>query len=139
MPQTRFPEHANRAPLAERVLEAARAQPGVKTAALTLPLLGGWQSSFSVEGRPDPGAGQLPSADITRVSPGYFDVMGVRVLEGRVFDDRDRTDTPLVCMIDETFARAHWPGESPLGKRLKFGRLATPRASGWRWWVSWPT
>jgi putative ABC transport system permease protein len=124
LPQTRFPEHANRAPLAERVLEAARAQPGVKTAALTLPLLGGWQSSFSIEGRPEAGAGQLPSADIARVSPGYFDVMGVRVLEGRVFDDRDRTDSPLVCMIDETFARAHWPGESPLGKRLKFGRLS---------------
>jgi putative ABC transport system permease protein len=58
------------------------------------------------------------------VSPGYFDVMGVRVLEGRVFDDRDRSDAPLVCLIDETFARAHWPGESPLGKRLKFGRLS---------------
>jgi putative ABC transport system permease protein len=89
--------------------------------AATLPLLGGWQSSFSVEGRPEPPPGQRPSADIARVSPGYFSVMGIRVLEGRVFEDRDRADAPPVCVVDETFARAHWPGESPLGKRVKFG------------------
>jgi putative ABC transport system permease protein len=57
------------------------------------------------------------------VSPGYFSVMGIRVLEGRVFEERDRDDAPKVCIVDETFARAHWPGESPLGKRIKFGGL----------------
>ena len=50
--------------------------------------------------------------------------MGVRVLEGRVFEERDRTDAPRVCIVDERFARTHWPGESPLGKRVKFGGLA---------------
>jgi putative ABC transport system permease protein len=49
--------------------------------------------------------------------------MGIRVIEGRVFDERDREDAPKVCIVDETLAKAHWPGESPLGKRLKFGRL----------------
>jgi putative ABC transport system permease protein len=49
--------------------------------------------------------------------------MGIRVLEGRVFDDRDREGAPSVCIVDDTFARTHWPGGSPLGKRVKFGGL----------------
>jgi putative ABC transport system permease protein len=47
--------------------------------------------------------------------------MGVRVREGRVFQDRDTADAPKVAVVDETFARAHFPGESALGKRLRFG------------------
>jgi putative ABC transport system permease protein len=49
--------------------------------------------------------------------------MGIRLIEGRVFDERDRDDSPKVCIVDETLAKTHWPGESPLGKRVKFGRL----------------
>jgi putative ABC transport system permease protein len=123
LPQSAFSEHPKRAALFERVLAELRSQPGVEAAAATLPLLGGWQTSFSVEGKPEPPPGQQPSADIARVSPDYFSVMGIRVLEGRVFEDRDRDEAPKVCIVDETFARTHWPGESPLGKRVKFGRL----------------
>jgi putative ABC transport system permease protein len=47
--------------------------------------------------------------------------MGVRLIAGRVFDERDRADAPRVCVVDETLARAHWPGEVALGKRLRFG------------------
>jgi len=124
LPQTRFPEHPARAAFMERVLENVRAVPGADVVASTLPLLGGWQTSFSVEGRPEPPPGQLPSADIARVSPGYFEAMGVRLVAGRAFTDRDRIDAPLVCMVDETFVKKHWPDESPLGKRVKFGRLS---------------
>jgi putative ABC transport system permease protein len=134
LPQTRFvagrtsggmnPDHPRRAAVMERVLEKVRAVPGVTMAAATLPLLGGWQSGFSVEGRPEAAPGQLPSADIARVSSDYFRTLGVRLVQGRTFDDRDRSDTPLVCMVDETFVKAHWPGESPLGKRVKFGQLS---------------
>ena len=127
MPQTGYSEPAKRAALFERVLAELETQPGVKAAAATLPLLGGWQSSFNVEGKPEPPPGQRPSADIARVSPDYFSVMGIRVLEGRVFDERDREEAPRVCIVDETFARTHWPGQSPLGKRVKFGALADPK------------
>jgi putative ABC transport system permease protein len=123
LPQSTHGEHPKRAALFERVLAELKSQPGVKAAAATLPLLGGWQSSFSVEGRPEPAPGQRPSADIARVSPDYFAVMGIRVLEGRVFEERDREESPRVCIVDETFAKAHWPRESPLGKRVKFGGL----------------
>jgi putative ABC transport system permease protein len=123
MPLTGYSEPAQRTALFERVLAELKSQPGVKGAAATLPLLGGWQSSFSVEGKPEPPPGQRPSADIARVSTDYFSVMGIRVLEGRVFEERDRDGAPAVCIVDERFARTHWPGESPLGKRLKFGSL----------------
>jgi len=123
LPQTGFSEPERRTALFERLLAELRTEPGVKAAAATLPLLGGWQSGFSVEGKPEPPPGQRPSADIARVSPDYFSVMGIRLLEGRVFEERDREGAPTVCIVDERFARAHWPGESPLGKRVKFGGL----------------
>jgi putative ABC transport system permease protein len=100
----------------------------VESAAATLPLLGGWQSGFSLEGKPEGPPGQIILVDIARVSPDYFRAMGIRLLRGRVFDERDRTDTPLVCMVDERFVQAHWPGENPLGKRMKFG---DPAAKDW--------
>jgi putative ABC transport system permease protein len=123
LPQARFSDHPKRAAFAEQLVERVKALPGVQAAAATLPLLGGWQSSFNVEGKPEPPPGQRPSADIARVTPDYFKAMGVRVLQGRVFEERDRTDAPPVCMVDETFAKTHWPDESALGKRVKFGPL----------------
>jgi len=47
--------------------------------------------------------------------------MGVRVMQGRAFDERDHNDAPRICIVDETFAKTHWPGENPLGKRVKIG------------------
>jgi putative ABC transport system permease protein len=105
----------------EQVVSRVQGIPGVVHAASALPLLGGWQSSFTVEGKPEPPPGQQPSADITRVSPDYFRVMGIRLVRGRTFDSRDRADAPAVCMIDETFAQKHWPGEDALGRRVRFG------------------
>jgi putative ABC transport system permease protein len=128
LPQSTHGEHPQRAALFERVLAELKVQPGVKAAAATLPLLGGWQSGFSVEGKPEPPPGQRPSADIANVSPDYFSVMGIRVLAGRVFEERDREESPRVCIVDESFAKTHWPGESPLGKRVKFGALADPKS-----------
>ena len=123
MPDTRFPKPEDRAALVDQLLPKLQAAPGVTSAALTFPLLGGNQSSFNIEGRPEPLPGQRPSADVTRVTPDYLKTMGVRIVLGRSIEATDRADTPPVCLIDETFAKAHWPGESALGKRVKFGML----------------
>jgi putative ABC transport system permease protein len=122
----RFGEHPQKAAVAERIVERLRAIPGVEAAAVSLPLLGGWQSSFMIEGRPEPAPGQRPSADVTRVAGDYFRAMGMRVLEGRTFDERDRDKAPRVCMVDETFVKAHWPTESPLGQRVSFSSSRDP-------------
>jgi putative ABC transport system permease protein len=116
----RYAEPPQKAAVTERIVERLRAIPGVEAAAVTMPLLGGWQTSFMVEGRPEPPPGQRPSTDVTRVGGDYFRAMGVRLVQGRTFDERDRDEAPPVCMVDETFVRAHWPNENPLGKRVTF-------------------
>jgi putative ABC transport system permease protein len=126
-PDSKYREPAQRRQFIEQVVANVKSLPGVEYAASALPLLGGWQSSFSIEGTPEPPPGQMPSADITRISPEYFRVMGIRLLSGRFFDERDHADSPPVCLVDETFAKTHWPGEQPLGKRLKFGRASNPQ------------
>jgi putative ABC transport system permease protein len=126
LPQARFPDDAKRAAFIRQVVERAKAVPGVQAASVALPLLGGWQSAFTLEGRPEPPAGQLPSADVTRVTPDYFRAMGERVLEGRVFTEHDTAEAPPVAVVDETFVRTHYPGERALGKRLRFGSSRNP-------------
>jgi putative ABC transport system permease protein len=106
---------------ATRLVEMLSALPGVQSAALCQPLLGGWQSGFSVEGRPEAAPGEGPSADITRVTGAYFETMGVRLLAGRVFTPGDTKDAPPVAMIDETLAKAHFPKGDAIGSRVKFG------------------
>jgi putative ABC transport system permease protein len=108
-------------PYITRVLEQVKAIPGVEAAATTLPLLGGWQTGFWVEGRPFPPPGQFPSTDIARVSPDYFQVMGQRLLRGRYFTEHDTADSTPVAIVDQTLADTYWPGEDPIGKRMRFG------------------
>jgi len=60
-------------------------------------------------------------------SPGYFATIGQRLLRGRDFAEADRADAPPVCIVNESFARRFWPGQDPLGKRVKHGRLDNPR------------
>jgi putative ABC transport system permease protein len=122
-PDIKYKEPEQRRAFIEQIVSKVQAIPGVEFAASALPLLGGWQSGFSVEGKPEPPPGQRPSADITRISPDYFRVMGIRLLKGRAFTGQERPDGTQVCLIDETFAQKHWPGEDPLGKRVKFGSL----------------
>ena len=126
LPDSRYAKPEAKVVLVEQLLEKLKATPGVRSAALTFPLFGGNQNSFNVEGRPEPPPGQRPSTDVTRVTPDYFETMGLRVLEGRKIEASDRADTPPVCLIDETFAKTFWPGESAIGKRVKFGNLNDP-------------
>ena len=128
VPQTKYNEPAKVRMFIDQVIDKAKALPGVQYAGSTLPLLGGWQTAFSVEGRPEPPPGQLPSTDINRVSPDYFRAMGVRLLSGRFFSEQDHGDALLVCIIDETFAKTFWPGENPIGRKIKLGGSRNPEA-----------
>jgi putative ABC transport system permease protein len=119
--QARYDTPEKKMLYATRLVETLGAVPGVQSAALAQPLLGGWQTGFSVEGRPEPAPGEMPSADITRVTGSYFETMGVRLLAGRVFTPSDTQDAPRVAMIDETFAKAHFPKGDAIGGRVKFG------------------
>ena len=55
------------------------------------------------------------------MSPGYFETLGVALAAGRTFTDQDHADATLVTIVNETFARDAWPGQDPLGRRIRFG------------------
>ena len=76
--------------------------------------------NFDVEGRPAASRADRPFAYIGTVSGGYFDAMGIPLLAGRTFLDRDGDKAPGVTIVSAALARKHWPGESPIGKRLRF-------------------
>lgn len=63
------------------------------------------------------------SADYTSVSEGYFRSLGIPLLRGRLFDDRDSMDAPHVAVISESLAREKWPNQDPLGQTLEFGNM----------------
>ena len=88
----------------------------------SLPLQGtNWTSVFTVADQPVPARADLPSAAFNPVDSGYFETMGIPLLEGRFTGDSDRRESPRVVVVTETLARRHWPTESALGKRLKQG------------------
>jgi putative ABC transport system permease protein len=69
----------------------------------------------------DTRSGEKPSAQLRFVSPGYFRVLNIPLVSGRDFTDRDNPQAPRVMLINEAFAREHFSGENPLGKKLKLG------------------
>src|ERR1017187_8554442 len=92
--------------------------PGVQAAGVKIPLLGGWQTGFMAEGRPRPEPGKGPSTDISRVTPGALQALGVPLLRGRYFTLADSDMSQPVCIIDATMAQTLWPGENPIGKHI---------------------
>ncbi|HYG65680.1 MAG TPA: FtsX-like permease family protein, partial [Thermoanaerobaculia bacterium] len=104
----------------------AQALPGVERAAVVLlrPLSGpiGWDYDFMAEGQSPDERQTNPTANHERVSPGYFATMGIPMRRGRDFTWADAAGSPLVAIINESTARRLWPGQDPLGKRLRWGR-----------------
>ncbi len=104
-----------------RVLERLKAVPGVSAAGLTDTIPFGPGSSDSVifaEGYiPKPGE-SIISAYQTSITQGYFETMGVRLLRGRFFEERDTATSPRVIIIDDRMAVRFWPGADPIGKRM---------------------
>jgi putative ABC transport system permease protein len=98
-----------------------RALPGVKavTYAAGMPQLGAPETTAWVEGRPLPPPDKVPQTVLFVTSPGYLDAMGIRLVRGRYFDGRDTQGSQRVAVIDEAFARALFPGEDPVGQRLR--------------------
>ena len=98
------------------------AVPGVRDAALTmsLPIRGSsWGRVFIASDQPVPSRADLPRSDNIPVSRNYFETMGIQLLRGRSFSATDTQESAPVVVINETLALGIWPGEDPIGKRLK--------------------
>jgi putative ABC transport system permease protein len=106
----------------ERVLSRVRVLVGVESAALAITLPPdrvAFSDGFEVPGRTPKEGG--PVVPVPWVSYDYFRTLGIPVLRGRVFDRRDKPGSPGVKVISEALARRYFPGEDPIGKRLKHG------------------
>ncbi|HEX9732268.1 MAG TPA: ABC transporter permease [Thermoanaerobaculia bacterium] len=131
LPEAGYPEEAQQAAFFEQTLERIHGLPGVLSAATTLPLLGGWQSSYVAEGQEPLPPGQGRHTEVMRVTPRYFETMGLRLLRGRTLTSEDHADSRRVAVVDERFAEAMWPGEDAIGKRVKFGRDPADEENPW--------
>jgi predicted permease len=114
-----------------RYLESARRSaataPGVQRVSYGIRLPGqgneaGWSASFVIPGKEPPPGKDAFDIRYTMVGPDYFEVMGTSILSGRGIGDVDRPDSAAVAVISDAMARRLWPGESPLGKRIRMGR-----------------
>lgn len=106
------------------VLEQMRALPGVEAAGtiLHLPTSGrSWHADVNIVGRPLPQGVAAPRAAWQAVSTGYFSTVGVPLIRGRGFTASDRSDAPLVVLVNTALADQIFPGEDPVGKRITAG------------------
>jgi predicted permease len=131
LPQTRYSTPAKTYAFYQRAQERLAALPGVEGSAV------GWSiptfqfltsRNVVLEGKAAPPAGHEPSAFMNGVTPSYLDAMGIRLVAGRNFTEADRVDTTPVAIIDESMAKALFPGRSPLGLRISGVRADS---NGW--------
>ena len=83
-------------------------------------------NSFFIPGYRDTEADPPIYLDTTNVDEDYFSTLGLELIDGRLIDNRDRVETPLVAVVTEAMVRRFWPGESALGKRFRVGASDVP-------------
>jgi putative ABC transport system permease protein len=123
LPDFKYREAPQRANFYNQLINDVRALPGVQSvgAVSVLPLSGGGSSgSFRIEGRDHPQNQSLPHGARWAATPDYFKTMGIPIIRGRYFEERDSADSTPVAIIDESLAKKYWPNEDPVGKRISF-------------------
>jgi putative ABC transport system permease protein len=121
LPGNPYRDRARAAAFQQQLVERMNALPGVESTSLSMalpPNLLVMRNPFTVEGQPrDP----QPVAQHLLVSPAYFETLGIRLLEGRVFTDADNLGAPQTMIIGKTMAQQFFPGESAVGKKIQTG------------------
>jgi putative ABC transport system permease protein len=127
----RYNEKTQRLAFIQQLLERAQNLPGVQSAAVTsageIPP-GTWHAtnSFAIEGRVQPLGGPRPIARYPAVSAGYFGIMGIPLLRGRLLEDSDGDNAPPVVVVSQTLAHRYFYGENPIGRRVRTGGDGQP-------------
>jgi putative ABC transport system permease protein len=124
LPQFQYSTPKQWSAFSDELLTRLQAQPGMQDSAVAGPLpivdccvtLG-----FQIPGSSRLPAGTTESADYDPVSPGYFSVMGIPLLRGRLFNESDSSSSAAVTLISETFAKRFFGNEDPLGRHVTFG------------------
>ena len=127
LPPSHYPED-RRAAFFEQLLEKVAHLPSVRAVAASsaLPLTNGQFFAFYVNQEPLPKPADVPSANYYAVSPDYFRTMGISVVVGREFTDRDREGVVRVAVINQTMARRFFPGGDAIGRKIHVGSADAP-------------
>ncbi len=126
VPDRFFPTAAAKQSALEASLAQLQEVPAVKSATVVSPspMDAPWTLMlFNAEGTPAPEPRGVYTAYSRVPVPGYFQRIGQPILQGRDFNASDTADTPLVCIVSQSIARRFWPNDSPIGKRIRWGRL----------------
>ncbi|HLZ49872.1 MAG TPA: ABC transporter permease [Candidatus Acidoferrum sp.] len=125
LPSGTYTDAAKIADLWTRLDERLSSMPGVQSAALVsglAPLRPPNMNDTDIEGFVMTKDGPIQNVDFYQaVSKNYFATMGIRLMDGRLFDDRDGRDAPQVVIINKTMALTFWPHQNPIGRRVRPG------------------
>ena len=128
-----YEDQRRQAEFFQQLLARIEALPGVESASVSrgVPMYGwaGW--NFVTADHPNPPAGEVPDANYVVIGPHYFRTMGIPLRLGRPFSDHDTPTTEPVVIVSESLARKHWPGQDPIGKRLKVSSDANDKGLPW--------
>ena len=121
VPGVRYPKAPELLQFYDRVLAGMESTPGVRGAALVsvLPLTGG-SNTGTLRVDSLGAASPVYTVSVRTISPGYFRTLGIPLLAGRVFDERDRADSTKVVLLNQKLAREAFPGQSPIGRTVSF-------------------
>jgi putative ABC transport system permease protein len=120
LPKASYPTNARAVEFFQAAEREIGNVPGVMSTGFTIDLpLDGWNfgDTFEIQGKPVPSAAR-PFAHFQLATPKYFDAVGIRVMMGRAFNERDTAKSTVVCIINEEFARRYFDGRSPLGAMI---------------------
>lgn len=135
IPSSRYAERDQVLAFQDQMLERLEAIPGVLGAGSVnlLPLAGkSWSSQMQAEGWPP----ERVAIEVVhrRADAGYFEALGIPLVRGRTFGPDDRPGNPMVVLVNETFARQHFPGEDPVGQRIANDRTAAANPDDNQWY-----
>jgi predicted permease len=119
----KYPDDEGRLAAVERIIESVRRLPGVEAvgAATNLPLTRPFDTLITIPGRQGPADGAYP-CDFDYVAPGYFAALRIPLTRGRLFDAHDAAARSRLAVVNETFAKTHFPGAEPVGQVIADGK-----------------
>ena len=128
LPRQRYQTQSAVDEFTKTILNDVGQLPGVENVGITsfLPAVGNnWGIAFTIEGYVPPKGAGLNMASMSLVDGDSFEALGIRVLRGRVFTESDNTGSHLLAIVNRKMAQRYWPGQDPIGKRLRRGMPET--------------
>jgi putative ABC transport system permease protein len=132
-PDTKYGEYAQRRAMVADLLARMQRLPGVQGSAVVtgLPLSNMMmRTGAHIVGTPPDKPSERKVTDVAMVTPGYFATMGIPMVAGRDFNERDGTGAPVVSIVNQEFVKRYFPNENPIGKRIELGWEQDTAATG---------